>query len=420
MPTKTLAYILGGGKGTRLYPLTRDRAKPAVHFGAMYRVIDFVLTNLYHSGIRKVVVPTQYESRSLERHIFGWSHRFGHGGSEFLRALPPRQGASNDWYKATADAITQNLGFIEDEKPHVVDVFGGDHIYLMDISAMNESHLDSGADLTLCAMPVKRELAAGNYGVLAVNDNWELVRFDEKPSDPEPMPGNEEYCLASMGNYAFNPAALLRELVADADKLTSDDRASVLDDPERLSSHDFGFDVIPAMLRQGRRIFVYNFMENSVPGVHSNLRDYWRDIGNLDQFYAANMELRMDSPPLDLYNDEWRMLTAHMEHPLPTRYGTNLIGNGSVISSGTVEDSVLSWVHIEDGAAVKGSILQGDPLKPIRVGKGAVIQNAILDTGVLVADGVEIGVDKEHDRERGFEISPGGITAVPRMTRIQD
>ncbi len=410
---------MGGGQGTRLYPLTRDRAKPAVHFGGMFRVIDFVLSNLYHSGIRKVVVPTQYESRSLERHIAGWSHRFGHGGSEFLRALPPRQGAARDWYKATADAITQNMAFIEDEKPHVVDVFGGDHIYLMDVSAMNDAHMETEAALTICAMPVRRELAAGNYGVLVVNDNWELERFDEKPANPAPMPGNDEYCLASMGNYAFEPSALLEELVADAEKITSDDKESILANPERFSSHDFGFDIIPSMLKDGRKIMVYNFLENSVPGMKPEQRDYWRDIGNLDQLYLANMEMRGDNPPLDLYNDEWRVLTSHIEYPLPSRYGSNLVGNGSVIKSDSVENSVLSWVHIEEGAIVRDSILQGDPIKPIYVGKDAVIENAIIDTGVTIADGVSIGVDKEHDLKRDFEVSSGGITAVPRMTCIE-
>ena len=420
MPRETaLAYVLGGGRGTRLDPLTRYRAKPAVPFGGMHRVIDFVLSNLYHSGVRKIRVLTQFESESLQRHIEnGWYPRFGIGGDEYLKINPAKQSVARGWYLGTADAIHQNRRHIEDEKSNVVDIFGGDHIYMMDVSQMNEYHLKNEADLTISAIPVERELAAGNYGVLVVDDDWKLQGFEEKPKDPTPMPGNEKFCLASMGNYAFRPKVLLEELVMDAKKETAE-REDVDANPEKFSTHDFGYDMIPQMLGSGRKIFVYNFNNNVVPGALERERGFWRDIGSIDQFFDANMDVRKPEPLLNLYNPEWEILTYNeCSQPAKIVGGVNgggaidsLFAPGVIVSHSSVKESVLSYdTRVKEGCDIKRALLLGGNI----VGEGVVIKDAIVDKHVEVPDGERIGVDKERDKERGFTISNEGITVVPR------
>lgn len=419
--TNPLMYILGGGKGERLHPLTRDRAKPAVPFGGNYRIIDFVLSNMYHSGIRKSCILTQYESRPLHRHIkHGWYPRFGIGVDEFILTLPATKSQTGGWYRGTADAIIQNKYLIEDEEPDIVDVFGGDHIYVMDISQMNNFHLEKEADLTISAIPVKRDLAARRYGVIVADTNGIVSAFEEKPENPTPMLGKDEYCLASMGNYAFRPDVLLEELAKDADKKTSFDIEAISANPDNLSSHDIGFDIIPLMLRAGKKIFVYNFMENSVRGEPQKEKCYWRDIGDLDQFYEANMEIRSAEPPLNLYNPKWLILT-NVESHQPTKFigckgeaGRTLdsiVADGVIIKHANVERSVLSYnIKIEDDAQVTDSILLGYT----EVGKGVIIKDSIIDRGVKIPEEEKIGIDKNKDKDKGFTISPKGITVVPR------
>jgi glucose-1-phosphate adenylyltransferase len=421
----TLAFVLGGGEGKRLYPLTKDRAKPAVPFGANYRVIDFVLSNLYNSGIRKIYVLAQYESFSLHRHLKnGWYPKFGTGVREFISMLQPTHGHEERWYHGTADAIHQNLRYVSEEKPKLVNVFGGDHIYLMDINQMNDFHTDNQADLTIAAIPVRKELAANNYGVLVVDKNWQLVGFEEKPAKPTPMPSNQEFCLASMGNYAFQPDVLIEELNKDAKKEAARDKETVQQHPDNFSTHDFGFDVIPAMLREGKKIFVYNFLENIIEGMSPEERGYWRDIGNLDQFYEANMEFRKEKPRLNLYNPEWGVLTF-IESSNPAKYiseGTkggialdSIVANGSVINKSTVERSVISYnVTIQPDAKVSDSVLLGYT----SIGEGATVQKTIIDRGVNVPKGEVIGLDRVKDKKRGFTLSQGGLTVVPRNYRF--
>ncbi len=298
-----IAFVLGGGAGKRLFPLTRDRTKPAVPFGGSYRVIDFVLSNFFNSKIEKIYILTQYEPRSLEEHIMrAWVPIFGSGRQNYIRLVPPRQGTDTGWYAGTADAVFQNKRFIEENRTDVVNIFCGDHIYLMDISQMNDYHLEKKADLTISGIPVKVELAAKRYGVLVVDEEWRLERFEEKPSKPTNIPGMPGYCLASMGNYSFNPEVLV-------DGLAHLEQVKFKGDPVtrrgRFSSLDFGFDVIPTMLEHNRKIFVYNFSENRIAGSEIVGKSYWRDIGDLDQFYAANMELIGEDPPFVLNNNEW-------------------------------------------------------------------------------------------------------------------
>jgi glucose-1-phosphate adenylyltransferase len=424
---RSLAYVLSGGEGERLLPLTSDRTKPAVPFAGSYRVIDFVLSNLHHSGIREIYVLTQYEHHSLNDHIRrGWQPRFGLGGDGNLEVIAPtlkREGGRLVMgYKGTAGAVTSNISRVRKYHPQVVDVFSGDHVYLMDISEMNEFHLDNGADLTISAVPVRRERAARKFGVLVVDSKNQVIGFQEKPEDPSPIPGDEEFCFASMGNYVFKPGVLLEELEEDSQKLYVGPKKKHLgiEQPGKYSGHDFGMNVIPAMLRRGRRIYAYDFRSQLVPGAVENERSFWRDIGDLDQFYIANMEMRDVVPPLNIYNPDWPLLT-HVESPQPAKtvgmsgiWGS-LVSNGCIISGGNVSDSILGYNTRLEGASVIESVLLGySCIKP-----GAEIRRTIVDRNVIVPAGVKIGFNQDEDRARGFTISSGGITVVPKGYRFQ-
>ena len=409
-----LAFVLGGGAGNRLNPLTRDRAKPAVPFGGTFRIIDFVLSNLYNSNIRKTYVLTQYASKSLHDHIrHGWYSRFGFGPKGFLKTQPATQSLSGGWYSGTADAITQNMRFVQEEEPGIVNVFGGDHIYLMDIRQMNEFHLKNDADITISATPVRRGIAARNYGVLEVDENGKLIGFEEKPADPKPMPGNPEMCLSSMGNYSFRPSSLLEALVLDSKKETAK-RDEVQEEPSRLSSHGFGYDVIPSMLKGGKRVFVYNFMNNQIVGIKESEKGYWRDIGSRDQFYDANMEMKSITPSVNIYNPNWPVLTF-----IPISQGAKINGggvkdsilsNGCIITDSSVDNSVLSYSTIVEKSRIKDSILLGSS----RVGEGSEIVRSIVDRDVIIPPGTKIGINKERDEARGFYVTESGLTFVPR------
>lgn len=415
---KVLGFVLGGGKGKRLYPLTAETAKPDISLGGTVRFIDFVLNNFYHSGIRKIRVITQFQSRNLHRHLeSAWYPKFGIGVDENIRTLPSilTLTDTSGWAEGTAEAITNNIEEIERETPDIVNIFAGDHIYLMDISQMNDFHIQTKADLTISAIPVKRELAARNYGVLKINSNQELVDFEEKPENPSPMPNNPNYCLASMGNYSFNPEVLMFYLQEDDSKEFTNDPKAIVENPEHFTKHDFGLDIIPSMLREKKRIMVYNFAENSIRGSKIK-KPYWRDVGDLDQLYEANMEIRSKNPPIDLYNLDWQVLThTKVSQPAHT-IGTgkaleSIISNGVIISNALVERCVLSYsVTVGDGSVLEDSIFLGDN----HIGKNVKIVKTIVDEGVSIPNKEIIGFDQKKDKERGFTISQKGITIVPR------
>lgn len=421
MRIEVVAFVLGGGVGKRLYPLTQDRAKPALPFGGSYRVIDFVLSNLIHSRIRKIYVLTQYEPRSLEEHILeGWVPIFGAGKYNMIRLLPAKEGTESGWYTGTADAINQNKRYAWEGKPDIVNIFGGDHIYLMDISQMNEFHLSRKADLTISAIPVKIKTAAKKYGVLVIDKKSKLIKFEEKPANPTPMHENSEYCLASMGNYSFNLQVLIEELAIDKRKKTTREKKLILSDPDHYSSHDFGYDIIPSMLKRGRNIFVYNFNKNTILGSEQNEKSYWRDIGDLDEFYNANMDLLGENPSINLYNKRWEIFTK-ADSLQPAKFIKNakingsIIANGCIINGSFIEKSILSYnIKVNKGTDITESFIMGYN----EIGKNAVIKKSIIDRRVYIPDNTVIGIDKEEDRKRGLTVSGEGITIVPRKYRF--
>jgi len=398
---RVIAMVLAGGQGERLYPLTRDRAKPAVPFGGLYRIIDFSLSNCVNSGIRRVFVLTQYKSSSLDYHIhFGWdilSHALG----EFVRTIPPQQRTGQSWYLGTADAIYQNIYTLEQERPLLTLILSGDHVYKMDYRAMIDFHLDRAADLTIACIPVPRA-EAPRFGVAAVGANGRINDFQEKPADPPPIPGLPDHCLASMGVYLFNTATLVRQVIADA---------------KTDSSHDFGKDIIPRMIGS-HAVYAHDFQDkNKKP------QKYWRDIGTRDAYWEANMDLVAIDPVFNLYDPDWPIRTAPItsppakmvfnEPPPGGRCGTalnSLVSPGCIISGGRVDRSVLSPdVRVDERAEVTESIL----MEGTTIGRGCVIRRAIIDKRVHVPDGVTIGVDPAADAER-YIITSNGIVVVPR------
>ena len=421
MRIEVVAFVLSGGKGKRLLPLTKDRVKPAMPFGGSYRVIDFVLSNLIHSRIRKIYILTQYEPRSLEKHIFeGWTPIFGIGRYSFIRMLPPKQGSDSGWYNGTADAVNQNKSYAWENKPDIIDIFSADHIYIMDISLMNDFHFERKAELTISALPVKCETASRKYGVLVVDDDWKLIGFEEKPENPTPMPGSKDYCLASMGNYAFNPQVLIEELVIDQHKETQRDKSIINQNPDRYSSHDFGFDIIPAMLRRGRKIYVYNFNDNYIISTDEREKSYWRDIGDLDEFYQANMDLLKDEKEINLHNERWEIFTRATCLRSPVTSGKSIISksiisNGCVVDKSEIDNSILSYhVDVSENTSINSSFLMGYN----HVGKNVKIQNAIIDTFTYIPDNTRIGFDREEDLRRKLTISNNGVVIVPRRFKF--
>ncbi|MFT4044153.1 MAG: glucose-1-phosphate adenylyltransferase [Gordonia sp. (in: high G+C Gram-positive bacteria)] len=397
-----LGIVLAGGEGKRLYPLTMDRAKPAVPFGGAYRLIDFVLSNLVNAGYERICVLTQYKSHSLDRHISQtwWSSGF-HG--EYITPVPAQQRLGPRWYTGSGDAIFQSMNLIYDEKPEYIVVFGADHVYRMDPSQMVEAHIDSGADVTVAGIRVPRTEASA-FGVIDSADDGRITRFLEKPSDPPGTPDDPDVTFASMGNYVFTTAALVDALRADAA------------DPD--SDHDMGGDIIPAFVSRGTA-FVYDFKDNEVPGATERDKGYWRDVGTLDAFYDAHMDLVSVHPVFNLYNQRWPIRGESLNLP-PAKFvqGGNaqdsVVGAGCIISAASVRQSVLSAnVVVGDGATVEGSVL----MPGVRIGKGAVVRHAILDKNVVVSDGEQIGVDYESDRER-FSVSAGGVVTVGKGVEV--
>jgi glucose-1-phosphate adenylyltransferase len=398
--------ILAGGEGKRLYPLTKDRAKPAVPFGGRYRIIDFVLNNFVNSGFYKIKVITQYKSDSLNKHISrGWT--LNPFLDQYVDLVPAQMRTGNDWYKGTADAIYQNRLHIIDENPKYVCVFGGDHIYKMDIFRMLKFHKKHKSDLTISAIPIPIE-EASEFGIMEVDENWRLVNFVEKPqTPPRTIPGNPNMCLASMGNYIFDKDILLKAI---------DEDAKIED-----SSHDFGKNVIPMLLSQGKRVMVYNFSENEFSGMTENEKGYWRDVGNIDAYWQANMDLLDYEPELNLYSKEWPLRTFNYNYP-PAKFiwqqhdrvgmaTDSMISEGCIVSGGTLSRCILSpEVRINSYSQVTESIL----MEKVNIGRHAEIRRAIIDKYVDIPPYMKIGFNREEDISRGFYVSENGITVVPK------
>lgn len=394
---RVLCMVLAGGEGKRLMPLTADRAKPAVPFGGSYRLIDFVLSNLINAGLRRVCVLTQYKSHSLDRHITQ-TWRMPTLLGDYVTPVPAQQRLGPRWFTGSADAIYQSLNLVYDENPDYVVVFGADHVYRMDPMQMVEAHIDSGAGVTVAGLRRPRAVAS-EFGVIEVGpDGHKIANFLEKPVDPPGIPGSPEESFVSMGNYVFSTDVLLDALKADA--------------ADASSVHDMGGNIIPMLTEQGRA-FVYDFSENIIPGATGRDSGYWRDVGSLDSYHDAHMDLVSVHPVFNLYNRRWPILSNIPPLP-PAKFveGGNahesMVGAGSIISGGHVRTSVIaSSVTIESGSYVEGSVI----MPGVRIGPNAVVRNAILDKNVVIPANAHIGVDLEHDRSR-YTVSPGGIVVL--------
>jgi len=400
--------ILAGGRGTRLYPLTAKRSKPAVPFGAKYRIIDFVLNNFVNSGIFSIYVLIQYKAQSLTEHIQRY-WRFGAFLNDHFIVLVPAQMYLYEelgpvWYRGTADAIYQNLHLIENHNPRTVAVFGGDHIYKMDVRHMLAFHQDQAADITIAAYPVPIE-EASRFGVIQVDRIGRILSFEEKPKRPKPLPDDPTRALVSMGNYLFK-TDVLKDLVREDAEIEE-------------SGHDFGNDVLPRALRQGYRLFAYDFFRNPIPGEPENT--YWKDVGTVDAYFEASMDLVQEQPPFDLFNPEWPLRTANLFSP-PAKFIreetgrvgqaiNSLVAGGVVVSGGTVRQSVLfRRVRVGSWALVERSVLFDD----VTVGRRARLKNVIVDKEVCIPEGIELGYDLEADRERGLTVTKNGVVVVPK------
>ncbi len=403
MQLRVLSFVLAGGKGTRLYPLTKERAKPAVPFGGRYRIVDFVLSNLVNSGIYSIYVLIQFKSQSLLQHLReGWEVS-GLLKNNFIIPVPAQmRSAQEDWYRGTADAISQNINLIEQADPHVVAIFGADHIYRMNIRQMIEYHVEKRAGVTVAAIPVEKELAS-EFGVLETTPEGRIVGFHEKQPDAPTMPNDPTRVYASMGNYVFSTDLLLRELYADQ--------------RDEESSHDFGKDILPSLIGRAD-IYSYDFQTNVIPGDLVGSPQYWRDVGTLDAYYEASMDLRSVSPELNLYNRQWPLRTAgYFDAPAKFvfdedgRRGTavdSIIAGSTIVSGGTVKCSVLGRsVRVHTNAYVESSVIFDN----CDVGRHAKVRRAILDKNVKIPEGEEIGYDLEKDRQK-YHVTESGIVVV--------
>jgi glucose-1-phosphate adenylyltransferase len=393
----TLAMIMAGGRGERLRGLTEHRCKPATPFGGKFRIVDFVLSNCVNSGIRQIALLTQYKGQSLIQHVQrGWSYLRGEFG-EFIDVIPAQQQVGKQWYQGTADCVYQNLDYVRNHHPRHVLVLAGDHIYKMDYGPMIAYHVEKGADITVGVVEVP-VAAAREFGVLSVTEWNRVTKFTEKPPAPEPMPGNPDAALASMGIYVFNTQLLEQMLREDA--------------VDAASSHDFGKNIIPKAI-DNMQVFAYPFRN-----VRTRAQNYWRDVGTVDAFYEANLELVHVSPELNVYDEEWPIWTYQVQQP-PAKFVladegrtgmavNSLVAGGSIISGAVIRESLLfSGVRVEEYSVVERSVIMPD----VRIGKRCLIRGAILDEHCLIPDGMQIGVDPKSDRER-FDVTPRGIVLV--------
>lgn len=406
-----LTMILAGGEGKRLMPLTTHRAKPAVPFGGRYRIIDFVLSNFINSGFYKIKVLTQYKSDSLNKHMMR-GFRFNTQIGNYLEPVPAQQRTGPNWFLGSADAIYQNLNIITDENPQYLFVFGADHIFKMDARQMLDYHMVRGADCTIAAVPVPIEQAS-SFGVMAVDNDWRLIDFEEKPAHPKPMPNDPTRALVSMGNYVFSANSLLEVIVRDNENLDS--------------AHDFGRSIIPAMMRT-HKLYVYDFAKNMVPGMSERERGYWRDVGDTDAYYNASMDLVSVHPIIDIHNRMWPIYT-YSKHGPPAKFvfadeksrrvgvaTDSLVSEGCIVSGGHIDRTILSpFVRVNSYAEVEGSIV----FEGAEIGRYARVRRTIIDKFVKVPAHMEIGFDHEKDRQRGFTVTPGGITVIPKWMRIE-
>ena len=405
----TLCMIMAGGKGSRLIPLTCHRAKPSVPFGGRYRIIDFVMSNFVNSGYRNIYVLTQYMSSSLITHLSRHWHLSGFGQN--IEVVPAQMRMGEHWYRGTADSIYQNLNLLRDFKAQNVAIFGGDHIYKFAIDQMEEDHNKNHADLTIAAFPVPIE-EAHQFGVIQINEHNRVIGFQEKVPNPSPIPGNPNMCLVSMGNYFFNRQVLEEALIQDAGSPNS--------------SNDFGHDIIPKLVQEGANVRVYNFSDNRIPGDPPDAKPYWRDVGTIESYYRANMELRSPLPSLNMYNRNWKIRTAQRDYP-PARFVKHggkfsnvdivdsLVCEGSIISCDILQKSLIGYdCFIHAGAVVHDSIL----FSGCDVGAKARLHGVIMDKNCSIAPGAVLGEDRELDEQRFPFITPSGIIVLPKGTHV--
>ena len=404
MRTRVLAFVMAGGRGERLDPLTRFRTKPAVPFGGRYRLVDFVLSNLVNSDITAIYVLTQYKAQSVLEHLqYAWSHKVS-GRDSFLTAVPAQMQTGDSWYRGTADAVFQNLTRLREYRPDVVAVFGADHIYKMNVRQMVEAHRDSGAKATIACLRVPR-MDAVEFGVADVDSSGRIRAFVEKPPDPPGIPGDPDSAFASMGNYVFDTKTLLAHLADDAER--SDSR------------HDFGRDIIPRLVEEGVA-YAHDFSENRIPGGSEAERGYWRDVGTIESFFDANLDLKNVTPQLNLYNAEWPIHSAAFDDPPakfvfdePGRRGVALqstLSPGCILAGGFVKDCVIGRnVVIESGAEVNESVI----MDSARIGHDARIRRSIIDKNVRIPAGARIGYGDDIDHLLGV-VSPEGIVVIPK------
>lgn len=396
----TLVFLLAGGQGERLYPLTRDRAKPAVPFAGQYRIIDFTLTNCVHSGLRRIFVFTQYRSLSLERHVKRGYSFLPRELDEFIDSVPPQFRSASHWYQGTADAVYQNVYLLERDRPKRVLILSGDHVYRLDYRDMVRNHLDREAVMTIGVIEVPIEEAT-RMGVLQVDEEFRVVGFEEKPKNPKPIPGRPGVALASMGIYLFETETLVREVSADA---------------KTESSHDFGKDIVPRMVATGQRVYAFPFRDGEKPA-------YWRDVGTLDAYYEAHKDVLGENPAFNLFDPEWSTFSAQQRLPAAeflTSHGKSpevvdsIVCNGCIVAGAKVINSVLGpETRLRPGAIVEDSILLGK----IVVGEGAHLRKVIVDRENEITPGMLIGLDPERDA-RDFVRSAGGVTALARRTQM--